>query len=340
MMTLSPSAFCEFIADMIPSGRAVGALGQPGIGKTMMFEQVSGHLGLAYCKADLSIYDSVDLKGIPTIVDGRTVFCPLDLFPTKGPAFILLDDFTNAAQSVQTAALQILLERRIGSVKLADDVFVGMAGNRRGDKAGSNNLISSAVSRMCLVGLDVSVDDWLGWAAVSGIRPEIRAYIERNRSDLNTFNPERQRPNEPYACPRAWHGLSDGMNSNVRNVAAATSGFCGQDQMAKFMAFLRVFGEIPDPKECIANPTTAPLPVRPDVLSALSASLVDVIREATDAPSVEGFLTYIDRMPRDFRALSAIDAYRVNRNLFKASPKGMDWLVSNNGLLTAAKGVL
>jgi MoxR-like ATPase len=76
----------------------------------------------------LSQLDSVDLRGIPSIKDSRTVWMPPIFLPTEGVGILFLDELNSAPPSVQAAIYQLMLDRKIGEYSMPEGWRIVCAG--------------------------------------------------------------------------------------------------------------------------------------------------------------------------------------------------------------------
>src|SRR5215472_12581872 len=80
--------------------------GPPGIGKTALVGQAAQNARKELFSLALPTCESVDLRGLPRILDGATRWAsPL---PKNGQGVLLLDELASAAPDVQVAAHHIV----------------------------------------------------------------------------------------------------------------------------------------------------------------------------------------------------------------------------------------
>ena len=116
--------------------------GPPGIGKSELVEGIARDLGGLMIDLRLGQMEPTDIRGIPFYNKdiGKMDWAPPVELPDEEmskdyPIVILfLDELNSAAPSVQSAAYQLILNRRIGKYRLPDNVVMVAAGNRESDK--------------------------------------------------------------------------------------------------------------------------------------------------------------------------------------------------------------
>jgi len=182
-------------------------LAPPGVGKSDIVFQVAREAGLP-CRSLLGTQIAPeDVSGVPRIVGERSVFCPpRALLPENAEPFCLfLDELPACAPDVQKAFYSLLLERRIGEFALPRGTWVVAAGTRMQDRALVRAMSSALVNRVTILHIRVDTDEWLQWAAVHGVRPEIRRFVASMPESLVRPVPEDP---VPFSTPRAWAALS------------------------------------------------------------------------------------------------------------------------------------
>ena len=139
----------------IKKDRPLFVWGPPGVGKSEMFQFIvdSGVLGKAkLIDIRASLLDPTDVRGFPApdLANNRMVWLPPVDFPAEEEAakydniVILFDELNSAAQSVQAALYQLILNKKVGQYVLPKNVKIVAAGNRESDKGVTSRMPSSA----------------------------------------------------------------------------------------------------------------------------------------------------------------------------------------------------
>lgn len=325
--------------------------GSPGIGKSAVVEQEAGNYAASLHEKDgeafarfkvsqfddasefinavsLIIFDPVELKGIPTIEDGRTVYTRSELVPgAKSRVCVLfLDEIVNAPRSVQASAYQLVLDRRLGSHALPSHVRIVAAGNLSADGAPTRAMPTPLVSRFMHVRFDLSVDNWSDYAQRAGFHPAVIAFAGKWRTELlYTFDQERAErgeyeDGETYACPRTWQMVSDALYAGIPKPIELEfiSGIVGQAVGAEFVSFMRVWRSLPDLDLALSQPDVTPVP---DRVSACFAASVALARRI-DRTNLDAAIRYMERIKddagntrRDFVELMIREAIKVNPDI-------------------------
>ena len=228
--------------------------------------------------------DPVDLRGIPSIEDGRTVWNPPVFLPPSDSdeAWVInLEELPTAPPMVQAALYQLALDRRIGEYTLPEKATVIACGNREGDGGVYNRFSPALSSRFHHVELMADVDVWKEWAIHNDIAPQVIFFLEYRPDFIHEFDPRSKEHSFP--CPRTWEFVSDvtKKNGNIpldieRNIYV---GILGESVAIEYCAFLRIQRELPHPNAVISDPENA---VIPDNQSAILALCGGICQRADD----------------------------------------------------------
>jgi len=143
LRTVSPNGAKKSIKHAMKKKRPIFLWGPPGIGKSEVVEQITDSFSNSHLiDIRLSLWEPTDIKGIPyfdsntgTMVWGAPSELPTEEFAAQYDYIVLfLDEMNSAAPSVQAAAYQLILNRKVGTYKLPDNVMIVAAGNRDADK--------------------------------------------------------------------------------------------------------------------------------------------------------------------------------------------------------------
>jgi MoxR-like ATPase len=113
--------------------------GAPGIGKTDIIKQACADASQHLIISHPVVSDPLDYKGFSYVIDNEAHFLPFgnlnQLIPAQPPSTYFLDELGQAPASVQAAAMQLVLERRINGQRVSDLVTFLTATNRKTDQA-------------------------------------------------------------------------------------------------------------------------------------------------------------------------------------------------------------
>ncbi len=206
---MKPSSIRVTLKHMLAKQRPVFLWGPPGCGKSDVVRQIAADLKTELRDVRLSLLDPIDLKGFPTIsVDKKQMkWLPADFLPTKGKGILFLDEMNSAPQSVQAAAYQLVLNRKIGDYELPVGWSVLAAGNRASDRSVVHAMPAALANRFVHLDFDVNVEDWSHWAMDNDIHLDVRAFIRFRPNLLHSFDANTNP--RAFPTPRSWAFVND-----------------------------------------------------------------------------------------------------------------------------------
>lgn len=304
--TISPSRLKLAIQHSVNRKRPLFVWGQPGIGKSDIVAEVAREQKRPLIDIRLPLMEPTDMRGIPYLADVKVydaagklvkdevgvpltekVFrwsTPSDL-PTdpNSRAIVFFDEMSAAPPSVQAATYQIILNRRIGTYTLPEDVVVLAAGNRVKDKGVAYNMPMPLANRFSHVTLAVDFDDWKEWALMNRVHKDIVGYLSFQPNDLNSFNPSSD--SYAFATPRSWYFASELIQEKDEkgNLVDATlpedvlgdlvKGTVGEGPGIKFMTYRRQAANLPQAKDVLSGKVTKLNVKQIDIMYALTTAL-------------------------------------------------------------------
>ena len=319
---MRPSEVASALALLVPTRRPVYLWGPPGVGKSSVVRLAAQTLGLELIDVRATLLDPVDLRGLPRLVNDSAHWCPPAFLPREGAGILFLDELAQAPPLVQSACLQLVLDRKLGEYTLPDCWSVVAASNRVEDRAGTHRLVSPLLNRFVHLDLDVDGDDWQTWAGPAGIAPEVRAFLRFRPALLFQFDPATQP--RAFPTPRSWQFVSEVFaRLPTHLVHQVVAGCVGDGPAAEFVAFLRLYRELPDVGVVLQSPDTAPVPTDPAVLYALVGALVEQCKQ--DRAPLSALVKYATRLPDEFALLAIRDALAVQPKLVSL-PAVQQWV--------------
>jgi len=239
--------------------RPVFLWGPPGIGKSELIQSITDEMDGHMIDLRLGQMDPTDIRGIPFYnKDNGTMDWapPIDL-PTKEmaekyPVIVLFfDEMNSAAPSVQAAAYQLVLNRRIGKYELPDNVVIVAAGNREGDKGVTYRMPSPLSNRFVHIEMRVDFESWQKWAVTNNVHQDVVGYVSFAKQDLFDFDPKSS--SRAFATPRSWTFVSDllGDELDTNTETDLVSGTVGDGTAVKFMAHRKIASQMPNPTDIL-----------------------------------------------------------------------------------------
>jgi len=310
---MRPSKIIEALKVCISAKQPAFLWGPPGVGKSDVVAQIARELGYKLIDIRAVLLDPVDLRGLPRIENGESVWSTPAFLPKgKGKYLVFLDELNAAPPLVQAACYQLVLDRKIGEYELPKDAVVVAAGNREGDRAVTSRMPSPLANRFVHLDFDVDVDDWIRWGLSNGVRTEVLAFQRFRPALLHQFDP--QKNEKAFPTPRSVTFLSrlmDASNGDIDYDLA--KGVVGEGYASEFIGFLKIFKSLPDPDMVLMAPSKAVVPTDPATLYAICGA---VATKASDQ-NMKNVVEYANRLPVEFSVLLIRDCITRDDSLLK-----------------------
>lgn len=275
--------------------RPVFLWGPPGIGKSELVASIAEEMDGLMIDLRLAQMEPTDLRGIPYFNKDTGLMDwapPVDLpdeeTAKQYPVIVLfLDEMNSAAPSIQAAAYQLILNRRIGKYVLPNNVVVVAAGNRESDKGVTYRMPSPLANRFVHIELRVDHSCWENWAINNKIHQDVIGYIGFAKQDLHDFDPRSS--SRAFATPRTWSFvsqlLSEDTKLNESELTDLVSGAVGEGVAIKFMAHRKIAGQLPKPEDILSGKVTE---LKVKEISAMYSLTVAMCYELQEAIQKEG----------------------------------------------------
>jgi len=288
---LTPNSAKASINHAIRKKRPIFLWGPPGIGKSDIVHQIGEQMNAKVIDVRLSLWEPTDIKGIPYFDSniGKMVWAPPLELPDEELAakheniVLFLDEMNSAAPAVQAAAYQLILNRKVGTYTLPDNVYIVAAGNREADKGVTYRMPSPLANRFVHLEMTVNFDDWFEWAVDNGIHQDVVGFLTFSKKDLYDFDPKS--PSRSFATPRSWSFVSDLLEDDLGESTTTdlVSGAVGEGLAVKFMAHRKVASQMPNPADIISGKVKELNTKEISAMYSLTVSLCYELKEANDA---------------------------------------------------------
>ena len=174
-----------------------------------------GYGRVAVVDIRLPLMEPTDIKGMPYFspVEETMKWAPSEEFPDEEMAkdfdliIVFLDEINAAPGAVQAASYQLILNRRVGTYKLPQNVRVICAGNGDNDGGVTYRMPTPLQNSMVHFQLAADFETWVGWAVDNHIHPDIIGYLGSDNDALMIFDPKS--PERAWPSPRTWSFMSD-----------------------------------------------------------------------------------------------------------------------------------
>ncbi|MFF1410814.1 AAA family ATPase [Streptomyces sp. NPDC058289] len=283
--------------------------GEPGIGKTAALTQLAASLDLPLTTVIASVHEPSDFSGLPIVGDDPAEqgvpMAPPDWavrLVRAGRGLLFLDELSTAPPAVQAALLRLVLERRIGALRLPPEVRIVAAANPRSSAADGWELSPPLANRF--VHLQWTHDQEVVVRGLGGTwpratlprldperLPEAVDFARRAVCGLLASRPKlvhllpsgEARRGGPWPSPRSWEmtlrliAFATAAGSSREVLSLLVRGTVGDGPGLELLASLDRM-DLPDPESLLADPAGAVLPERGDLRQAVLDGVVEAVR--------------------------------------------------------------
>jgi len=289
--TVGPKAAKKSLRRAFKAKRPLFLWGPPGIGKSDIVKQMGVELEAHVIDIRLSLWEPTDIKGIPFFDSNSNKMSwapPIELPDAEMAAkhkqiILFLDEMNSAAPSVQAAAYQLVLNRRVGTYHLPDNVLIVAAGNRETDKGVTYRMPAPLANRFVHLEMKVDWEDYFGWAVDNKIHKDVVGFLTFSKKDLYDFDPKSA--SRAFATPRSWSFVSELLFDDDEDTDTLTdliSGAVGEGLAVKFMAHRKISSKLPDPTDILAGKVKKMDTKEISAMYSLTVSLCYELKDAAD----------------------------------------------------------
>ena len=341
----------SLILDKLPS---VMLWGPPGVGKSQLIKEVASNIGKSLNKrvdvtdVRLILFNPVDLRGIPTADFNKefAVWLKPKIFNMDESDDVInilfLDEISAATLSVQAAAYQITLDKKIGEHRLPKNCIVIAAGNRVTDKSVAYQMPKALANRLLHFEIRPDFESWNNWAVKNNIHPYVLGFLK--------FKPDRLYCDTldgyngmAYPTPRTYEMVSNILNyvgEDFKEVYPLIAGLIGNGVATELRTWSKIYSKLPSiPK--IFDGTETKVPTELDALFALTSSIVKYAKMyKDDLNKIANSIRYANLLPPEFSVILLKDYLYLDDN-YKSKllqiPEFLYWVKTKGRLLDAAK---
>jgi MoxR-like ATPase len=289
--TVGPKAAKKSIRRAFKAQRPIFLWGPPGIGKSDIIKQLGQDLDAHVIDIRLSLWEPTDIKGIPYFDSNtsRMNWAPpielpdADMAAQHDKIILFMDEMNSAAPAVQAAAYQLVLNRRVGTYTLPDNVLIVAAGNREADKGVTYRMPAPLANRFVHLEMAVDWDDWFSWAADNRIHKDVVGFLTFSKKDLYDFDPKSG--SKAFATPRSWSFVSELLfddEEDENTLTDLTAGAIGEGLAIKFMAHRKIASKLPNPTDILAGKVKKMDTKEISAMYSLTVSLCYELKDACD----------------------------------------------------------
>ncbi|SEC09103.1 AAA domain (dynein-related subfamily) [Streptomyces sp. 2131.1] len=306
------------LALAVTANQPVLLWGEPGIGKSAGLEQLAAGLGLELETVIASVHEPSDFAGLPVVGDDPATtgvpMAPPDWavrLAGRGQGLLFFDELSSAPPAVQAALLRVVLERRVGSLKLPDGVRVVAAANPPSSAADGWHLSPPLANRFVHLhwthdprtvarGMAGTwpeaavpvVDPARAAGAVARARGAVSGFLTARPGLVHHLPEDAESRGRAWPSPRTWDmalrllatGYATGTGREA--VAAALTGAVGDGAGIELLSYLENL-DLPDPDRVLADPDAFALPDRGDRQLAFLIAVVAAVQADLTRPRWE-----------------------------------------------------
>jgi hypothetical protein len=198
----------------------------PGYAKSAIIRNIARKLGCQYFDIRLSMVDETDVGLFPDIdkveINGQTKKMLAHVAPkwaymaNEKPTIIHFEELNRSTLAVRNAALQMLLEREIGTFfKFNDNVMMCSSGNL-GEEDGTDveEFDQALNNRLIHIEHQLPYPEWVENYADQNVCPVIVQFLKTHTEHYYKKPDQQNQRNKAYATPRSWTFLSDYIFAN------------------------------------------------------------------------------------------------------------------------------
>lgn len=284
--------------------------GDPGIGKTAALNQLAEALELPLTTVIASVHEPSDFSGLPVVGDDPATqgvpMAPPDWavrLVRAGHGLLFLDELSTAPPAVQAALLRVVLERRVGALRLPPGVRIVAAANPRSSAADGWELSPPLANRF--VHLQWTYDHEVVVRGLGGTWPtaalpqldsgrlrDAVTFARRAVCGLLATRPglvhqlpkNEERRGGAWPSPRSWEmtlrliAFATAAGASREVLSMLVRGTVGDGPGLELLAGMDRM-DLPDPEVLLADPAAAVLPERGDLRQAVLDGVVAAVRK-------------------------------------------------------------
>lgn len=278
---------CIDVVAALDNSIAVMIWGQPGLGKTFTLDERFTSMGYKIIPVLAGCSEPTDITGIP--FDHKGTFARY-LAPEwaflasdhpdvpeewQGPLVLFFDDIVTAPEQTQAAFYKTVHEKRVGNLRLRDNVRIIAAGNRIEDKSAATEMPKALCNRFAHFWVRPDHEVWLNWGRKNGMHPDVMGFIRKMPNRITNFKDALDSDVPAFATPRTWEMLSKSLFNLEKGGLRATnrgqakkgdmtfrvaSGIVGNGLAAEFISFIKHSHGMVSPEEICKDPKNVKIP--------------------------------------------------------------------------------
>jgi hypothetical protein len=325
--------------------------GEPGVGKSSMLKD----LAKLFPEHEVAYIDcaNLDLGDIAMPFIDRELNCtryyPNAHFKlhTGRPVIIMLDEITKASQSVQNMLLPLILEGRLGDMKLPEGSLRFATGNLTQDGVG-DHLKAHAHNRMTVVQFrKPTAEEWIKWAVRHNVTEQVIAFVDQYPEVMASYLDPSQSKNSYIFNPKEVQSAfcsprSLEMASNIfkkrsaigdEPMLASFMGVLGESGARALHSFINLDDKLPTFDSILADPHGITIPSDPIANCILVYKAVMTVKRE----NIDRWMIYLERLPKENQGVFARTLLESDNAKSAGHPAFIEWATRNNYIFAKAK---
>ncbi len=303
----------EALALCVSANLPVLLWGEPGIGKTATLTALAERLGTPLETVIASVHEPSDFAGLPVVgADPAAEGVPMAppdwavRIARTGHGLLFFDELSSAPPAVQAALLRVVLERRVGSLRLPETVRIVAAANPPASAADGWHLAAPLANRFVhlhwhhdpatvargLTGVWPTVDIPVvsparAASALARARGAVAGFLTARPGLTHHLPADAAGRGGAWPSPRTWEMVlrlitfHHASGTNGEALALAVTGAIGDGAGLELITYLEQL-DLPDPERVLADPDAFTLPERGDRQYAFLTAVISAVRSRPD----------------------------------------------------------
>lgn len=278
----------EALAKAIPPVMIWGA---PGVGKSTAIRELAERLGIGFIDVRLAQREPVDMRGLPVPEGDRVRWLVSSEWPRDPDSrgIIIFDELTAADKTLQVAAYEFILDRRLGDLyRVPKNWYIVAAGNRIEDRAVACSMSSALANRFLHVEISPQLKDFIAYGESHGMHPAVLGFL-RFRPKL-LFSQRQENLQRGWPSPRSWERVSTMLKlvdrtGDKKSLQYIVPGLVGTGAATEFFGYyndLALQENSRDVKRKLIDGEPLVLPTEPDCAYAMCEAVILFITRETE----------------------------------------------------------
>lgn len=199
-------------------------VGEPGIGKTQMANQIANELGIGFVSFSITHHTRNTVLGLPTIcedesVEGRIkytqytmseILAVVEQKVKKGyrEGILLVDEFACMADSLVAPMLAFLQTKNIGNHVLPEGWVLILCSNPPRYNKSSRTFDTAIMDRVRKMEITFDGNEFIEYAKEKEFSPVIIEYLQQYKEDIQVCIPQKGTEEAVIVTTRGWENLS------------------------------------------------------------------------------------------------------------------------------------